>query len=465
MSAEWYAILVHHNNTNTAQFLAVSRRGTDLSSRPRLVKLCFYYVRVGMIEHEPCVLSYQHDAHRLRASEALHSLRKVASLVKPIMRRRDWRVHALCEFVPSNRHLLGLNVNTGGCIKIYLRLRHAGDERQFLPLDQVTDTMLHELTHIVHGPHNKDFHSLWNQLRDEHMELAIKGYTGEGFLSAGRRLGGNAIFIPPHEARRRATAAAERRRNLTKNSGRRLGGVGPSPRTKADVRKLMAEAAQRRIDVTRGCASGTSESIKLADDASKAGTMTQASEGDGEQTEQAILQAYIDLIEQEEREQERKGLGMPEIVDLSNSDAPSGNDGNDGDDDEWTCLVCTLINPPTYLACDACASERPQTRPHPLPVPSGSQASSTLPAIKKPRTIPAKKREKEPSVASRNPRRNAIQALIELETNSQKPGPNKLPVGWLCSGCGTFMERQWFTCAGCGRIKKSAAQAGWEAFE
>lgn len=95
-----------------------------------------------MREIDALVSEYQHEKHRPRESEALLILRKVASLVKPIMRRRDWRVGTLCEFYPHERNLLGLNVNAGQ--KICLRLRYAGDERQFLPIEQVVDTMLHE---------------------------------------------------------------------------------------------------------------------------------------------------------------------------------------------------------------------------------------------------------------------------------------------------------------------------------
>lgn len=95
-----------------------------------------------MREIDPLVLEYQHEKHRPRESEALYTLRKVASLVKPIMRQRSWKVGTLAEFSPSNPNLLGLNINSGQ--KICLRLRYPGDERQFLPLEQVVDTMLHE---------------------------------------------------------------------------------------------------------------------------------------------------------------------------------------------------------------------------------------------------------------------------------------------------------------------------------
>ncbi|KAI5295630.1 hypothetical protein KEM52_000762, partial [Ascosphaera acerosa] len=134
-----------------------------------------------MTEANPCVLEYQHDKSKPREAEALLMLRKVASLVKPVMRNRGWKIHRLCEFHAPR--LLGLNQHYGSNIQIFLRLRHHGDHSQFLPLDQVTDTMLHELAHIVIGPHNAQFNALWNQLRDELTELVMKGYSGEGFLS------------------------------------------------------------------------------------------------------------------------------------------------------------------------------------------------------------------------------------------------------------------------------------------
>lgn len=95
-----------------------------------------------VFEHDPAVSEYQHERTRPREAEALQTLRKVASLVKPIMRQRGWKVGVLTEFYPPERNLLGLNIDKGQ--KICLRLRYPGDERQFLPLEEVTDTMLHE---------------------------------------------------------------------------------------------------------------------------------------------------------------------------------------------------------------------------------------------------------------------------------------------------------------------------------
>jgi hypothetical protein len=86
--------------------------------------------------------AYNHLAQLPRAGEALFALRKAASCVKPLMRKRGWRVGILSEFLPEQPNLLGLNTNRGQHIQ--LRLRHPGDTNQFLQFEQVLDTLLHE---------------------------------------------------------------------------------------------------------------------------------------------------------------------------------------------------------------------------------------------------------------------------------------------------------------------------------
>jgi DNA-dependent metalloprotease WSS1 len=60
-----------------------------------------------MPEIDPLVLSYSHLKDLPRAKDALQALKKVASLVKPIMRARGWKVQELTEFYPSEQNLLG----------------------------------------------------------------------------------------------------------------------------------------------------------------------------------------------------------------------------------------------------------------------------------------------------------------------------------------------------------------------
>lgn len=436
-------------------------------------------------ELEPLVDQFQHDTHRPRADEALKTLRKIASLVKPIMRQRNWRVGTLCEFYPAEANLLGLNINRNE--KICLRLRYPGDERQFLPIEQVTDTMLHELCHYVHGPHDEHFHALWDQLRDEHEALVRKGYTGEGFLSDGKRLGGQRI--PMHEARRRARAAAEKRKALTTGSGQKLGGA-PVMRG-VDIRRVIADAAQRRIDIEKGCASGTDKGRQLARDVKigTEGTTTTKAEDDDE-NERVIMQAYIDLIQEEEAEKYGQGYSPP------TESNPSGMRGTglhprpkhplledqanvekilkqprtptpptrlqppnaksapeppidlttapDHRPDTWTCDICTLVNPIEYLTCDACATERPS---------SHFSMPPDLPPRGRIHHDREKAREKEKPSALK-PRLSVVDSIARLkEQEARKPAK---PMGWTCSRCGHWMEQQWWTCTACGKMKESS---------
>ncbi|KAI4158849.1 MAG: hypothetical protein LQ342_007085 [Letrouitia transgressa] len=438
-----------------------------------------------MLEHDPLVSEYQHEKFRPREAEALQTLRKVASLVKPIMRQRSWRVSVLTEFFPPEHNLLGLNWNKGQ--KICLRLRYPGDERQFLPLEEVVDTMLHELCHIVHGPHNEAFHQLWNQLREEHESLLRKGYTGEGFLSKGHKLGSSTGKIPMHEAQRRARAAAEKRRALTAGSGQKLGGAGL--RRGQDIRQVIADAAQRRITVTRGCADvHTDRGKDLVEETNRNGFRTKAEEDDA--NEEAIMLAYIDLVQQEEREQygesyippskenpagshgaraagepqnptsERKSTGSQPANPTSSTDPSNVIDLDDpkstrSSTESWTCDICTLVNPPSYLCCEACETERPSLPP---------SSSSPAPPV---RPSPSNRTSSASRSSDSRKQHNYHQNVHDVEKSKKKDTfanikslnaaierkAQQQPVGWQCHGCGNWMENHWWTCAACGSMK------------
>ncbi len=61
-----------------------------------------------MKEIDPRISQYAHIKEFPREREALHSLQKIASLVKPIMRARNWMVGTLAEFWPAESSLLGM---------------------------------------------------------------------------------------------------------------------------------------------------------------------------------------------------------------------------------------------------------------------------------------------------------------------------------------------------------------------
>lgn len=344
------------------------------------------------------------------------------------------------------------------------------------------------LCHIVHGPHDEPFHTLWNQLRNEHEQLVRKGYTGEGFLSTGYKLGGGRI--PRHEAQRRARAAAEKRRTLTAGSGQKLGGA-PVGRGQ-DIRKVIADAATQRLNAAKGCASGTERGRGIVEETTKNGTRTKADEENAD--EEAMTLAYIDLIQEEEKEKygdsyvpaskenpagSQGGLAgkstahtvpndappIPRstkpappspIVDLT-SNPPKSNDGS------WPCEICTLVNPDTYLCCDACGTERTFASPPPPPPPPqrpSHPSTGTASATSSKNSTPQNHRSRDQRFMSdnsqKNKKSNSIQTLIALEQAAQAQAQDQ-PLGWLCHQCGNFTESEWWTCARCGVRKLPAS--------
>ncbi|VFQ82502.1 unnamed protein product [Cuscuta campestris] len=192
-----------------------------------------------------------------KQEEAQKFLERIAKQVQPIMRKHGWRVKLLSEFCPKNANLLGLNVGAG--VNVKLRLRRPYRDEDFLPYDDVLDTMLHELCHNVHSPHNTSFYKLWDELRKECEDLLSKGIsgTGEGFDLPGRRLGG--FFPQPSLSSLRTTiaAAAEKRAQLTTL-------LPPGPKRIGGDRSIMgaltpiqaaAMAAERRSHDNIWCAS------------------------------------------------------------------------------------------------------------------------------------------------------------------------------------------------------------------
>lgn len=331
--------------------------------------------------------------------------------------------------------------------------------------------MLHELSHNVHGPHDEKFNALWDQLRKEHEALVAKGYTGEGFLSKGKKLGGRRI--PIDEARRIARTAAEKRRNLTAGSGQRLGGA--PVRAGTDIRKVILDAIERRSTVMNGCGQNNNndkEIKELADQATQNGFKTQADED--EANARAIEQALWELIQEDEkreygdsyvpstptnptgngggatspRKENRPGPSKSHPPSCVNSNPPnrplsrliteqpptkkskpipklaediiprkaSTPDVTDKPNPgpiRWTCPICTLHNPINYLCCDACTTERPE-------------------AITK---------------------RLADESAKAIIT-ARKSTPRDQT--WQCQRCDNIMGDEWWTCSICGKMKESS---------
>ena len=277
-------------------------------------------------------------------------------------------------------------------------------------------------------------------------------------MSEGRTLGG--ARIPKHEARRQARLAAEKRRTLTSGSGQKLGGA--PLRRGEDIRNVIADAAQRRITIMKGCGVGADREKSIIEETNHSGFKTKADDEDA--NEEAIMLAYIDLIQEDEKEKygdayippsnanpagsrgprnpfaqlakfeplQENGTPQSEqaqtLVDLTRSDSV------EVPDRRWECPICTLVNPDTYLCCDACSFEKPSQ-----PAPTQPPRAPGRDTVSQTASKPLKKK-------------STVNQILALE-KSQPKRPER-PLGWLCHNCGNFMEHEWWTCAGCGTMKQ-----------
>ncbi|KAE9348786.1 hypothetical protein PF008_g7181 [Phytophthora fragariae] len=184
-------------------------------------------------------------------AQAQQLLERLAAAVLPILTGRRFRVRRLLEFFPKDGGLLGMNVNRGA--KIYVRLRPQRSPGSFLPYEALLETLLHELTHMVHGPHNQAFYQYLDELKQEMESLMVRGLVGEegakfAGAGAGQRLGGNGAGVPIRAA---AVLAAKRREQyhslLGGETSRRLGSVISSGALDPQaLRRMVLEAAERR---------------------------------------------------------------------------------------------------------------------------------------------------------------------------------------------------------------------------
>lgn len=93
-----------HRTTLASRFIVLLRSPSYIAQRlsTQLVTMA------AQQEHDALVASYRHLREMPRGNDALYTLKKIASIVKPIMRARGWRVSELCEFYPSQENLLGM---------------------------------------------------------------------------------------------------------------------------------------------------------------------------------------------------------------------------------------------------------------------------------------------------------------------------------------------------------------------
>ncbi|XP_057472535.1 uncharacterized protein LOC130761092 [Actinidia eriantha] len=344
--------------------------------------------------------------------EARKILERVAKQVQPIMRKHKWRVKLLSEFCPNNPTLLGLNV--GGGVHVKLRLRRPNRDLDFFPFDQVLDTMLHELCHNVHGPHNASFYKLWDELRKECEDLMTKGITGtgEGFDLPGKRLGGFSCQ-PLSSIRQTALAAAEKRARLGSllPSGPKCVGGDSSIMVALSPIQAAAMAAERRLQDEIWCGSlsydisgeGESDSdiaekhvyvghsagnsrLQSGFDVQPSDTISRKrnqDSGNSSFSESSISRPesrFVDLTtatssvpQKRSRQTDNKSLSQSlnskpksSFVDLSTdasaSESLPNSDATHSAEESsmWECVTCTLLNPALAPICELCSTLKPK---------------------------------------------------------------------------------------------------------
>ncbi|CAD6887341.1 unnamed protein product [Tilletia controversa] len=196
----------------------------------------------------PYIAEYR-ALNRKGSEQCLQILRRVGTLVKPLMVKHGWRLPLLAEFYPNEKNLLGINVNGGQ--KICLRLRAPHNPDQIWDEHVVMGCMLHELTHNVRGPHDSVFYAFLDKLKDEYQSIRISGWSGEGFLVPGRTLGRGMqqhVRQGMHTAVAAAMAEERRRRALLglDSAPRRLGGASSSSTNMTPAQRATEAAATRR---------------------------------------------------------------------------------------------------------------------------------------------------------------------------------------------------------------------------
>ncbi|OBT70021.1 hypothetical protein VE03_00524 [Pseudogymnoascus sp. 23342-1-I1] len=336
---------------------------------------------------DPLIYDIQVERGLSRPDIAMNTLQRAASLVKPLMRAHNFKIGLLAEFLPKERGLLGLN--TGGGRTIHVRLRHATDSAQFFTFQMIMDTLLHELSHNRFGPHDANFHALWDQLRDEYYALMQSGFTGDAFLSQGHPLSGKRIR--QDEARRIARTAINSRKNLPLIVDQKLVEAGPKPGV--NTRSTLT-GAFGRMQISQGCGCDMPK-LEQKDlvAAASVNVMKSRVEKD-DANEVAIQEALWELAQEDKRTSSKHNetshsLTASKSGNLSTSrpslshayDAPSKSskpyDSNSDysedpslskpppqyvqlvDEEFWQCETCTLINKKEDICCDVCGTARP----------------------------------------------------------------------------------------------------------
>lgn len=246
----------------------------------------------------------------------------------------------------------------------------------------------------MHGPHDEKFYKFLSRLQEEYDELQRSGYAGEGFFTAGKKLGGSRN-VPQYQARSKAVDAAEKRRKISQSladaGGRTLGATERGAKT-LSLRELAAKvslllrrdtlsvlsirkAAEVRMRDDKACGQGA-QAEEEADKAAKDSVATEvidltledeptvispSSTAVDSDSDFEIIEEY--LAPSKKRKTKQSSSHIPPVP--STSRIPSKAPGRslksvlNTSKQDWECSACTLKNLPSAVQCDACLMGRP----------------------------------------------------------------------------------------------------------
>lgn len=138
------------------------------------------------VHENPHILTISVLQRKPNKEYALSILKDISARVSYLMKKEHLKTGQLLEFYPKDKKLLGMNINYGA--KIMLRLRDPWNENKFLSREVILQTMLHELTHNLFGPHCANFYAKLDSFISLQLVIEQKGLYDK-FIGEGRRLG------------------------------------------------------------------------------------------------------------------------------------------------------------------------------------------------------------------------------------------------------------------------------------
>ncbi|EJD49034.1 WLM-domain-containing protein [Auricularia subglabra TFB-10046 SS5] len=395
--------------------------------------------------------------------DARELLRALAAQVKPVMKDHGYTVNSFEEY-EHNPVFLGRNWNAGETIEIVLR-RPGGS---FYPTYSLLNTLCHELAHITHMNHSRDFHILWAQLRREVEELQARGYFGDGMWSAGTRLGDGATVhqadLPEEDApeyicggaHKQSRQRAFRRRRAARRKAGPSNSTGPQTEKRGKPGRRIRGDAQFVGDghaVNEGL-DGDAKNVgigfrkkagsKSARDARAAaaerrlaqltaGPSSKPDEGDAEETSDDDDDGEDSVDVPRETDEDRRQMLLESMKD-------------DGDDDDALEQLRTANGQQGLVTCGGKRTPSTQPAPPTEPPRKKQKLNNTRPnpAVPKPSIVKAEldKRKREMLGIGQAQMRT-------VGTFGPPRVPPRRPEGWKCPSCTLDNYPGTYKCTAC----------------